>query len=151
MANNPTTFRLVPGLPVTLRAVGFLEGHGELNAGPVFDGLNIEAERALKARMNYWLSGNNSPSKWFHGFPNDKDHKNCFVFKYQERRFYGFLCHPMPKTKPRLQLCVLCIHATKNEWETDKAELDRVKEWLIGMASIGTIQYLYLEYGKQEP
>jgi len=28
-----------------------------------------------------------------------------------------------PKTVPRFQLCVLVSHATKNEWETDLAEL----------------------------
>lgn len=54
----------------------------------------------------------------------------CFVFKAKEKRqhhrFYGYLYNPQPILNPRLQLCILCIHAMKKEYETDRSELARV-------------------------
>ena len=53
----------------------------------------------------------------------------CFVLKSKERRIYGYLCNPLTKSRPSFRLCVLCRYTTKNKWETDPAELARVKRW----------------------
>jgi len=143
MAGSTITFELVVGLPVMRRAVGFLFGHSELSARECFLALGDEARRNLLARMNYWIAWNNSPAKWFHGFPNDPEHKNCFVFKYQEKRFYGFLYHPTPKSNPRFQLCVLCSYDSKSEWETDMVHLNRAEAWLLAAAAILAIRRLF--------
>jgi hypothetical protein len=128
MPSTVLTFRLVPRLAVSsIRAVGFLAGHSELNAWPVFDGLGDK--RPFLANLGHWVAGNNSPTTRFHGFPNDADHKQCFVLKHKNDRFYAFLCNPLPNTNPGFRLCALCIYATKNERQTDTAELDRAEQW----------------------
>lgn len=126
---RPITFRMVPRLQVTeRRGVGLIEGNVQLDAGPNFDGLDEKDERNLRSRMEHWIAGNNGPKNWFHGF-NDTKFRICFVFKLPGRRWYGFLCHPLPKTNPRFWLCVLAIHAFKHERATDTAELERVNQW----------------------
>jgi hypothetical protein len=123
------TFRLLAGCrPSMERGVGFLEGHSELNAGAAFDGLGGNNARALRSHMDQWLDGAYGPKTHFHTFKSDFEHRNCFVFKYNEHRLYGFLCHPKD-SDPRFQLCSLCIYATKREHHTDKSELDRVEQW----------------------
>jgi len=128
------------------RAIGFLEGHGELTAGAAFDGFGTADERAMRSNMEVWVAGNNGPTTKFHGFPNDADHPHGFVLKHREHRLYGFLCHPRPKSSPSFQLCVLCIYAEKWGRYTDKAELDRVEEWLLISATVQAIGRLYPEY-----
>ena len=126
-------FRLVPGIRRTSgRAIGFLEGRAELTASAAADSLKGKRRYFLLGSMQRWVDGLNGPPSRFHGFPNDRDYKMCFVFKVRENgsghRFYGYLYHPMSMS-PRFQVCVLCIHARKNEHETDRAELKRVKVW----------------------
>src|SRR5258708_3843455 len=125
------TFAPMPGvLPSTARAVGILQGHGELNIHYGLSRLKEKELDDLKSRMDHWIAGNDGPAKYFHGFPSRTKHKRCFVFKKGTHRFYGFLYHPQPKTNPRFHICVLVIYATKKEWETDEAELDRANQWL---------------------
>jgi hypothetical protein len=153
MTPRTLTFRLAPGITQsTGRSIGFLEGVDELDAGEVFDELPEKVEMTVRSRMEHWISGNNQPGAWFHGFPNDPDHKECFVFKWNEKRqgnrFYGFVCNPWPETNPRFQLCVLNLHATKNEFETDLAELNRVNDWRTSFGARQAIGYTYPEYRK---
>lgn len=94
--------------------------------------------------MDMWVDGVKGPSARFHGFPNDNKYPICFVFKAKEmrghHRFYGYLCNPYPFPNQRLQLCVLCVHAMKNESDTDRAELARVKIWSASAAAKQAIQ-----------
>jgi hypothetical protein len=141
-------FRHAAGLTASPgRGIGFLEGHPELDAGMVFDGLTGTEKRQFMSRMDRWLSGLNSPSSQFHGFTSDPEYKECFAFKYKEHRLYGFLCNPLLRSNPRFRLCVLCIHATKHEKETDYAELDRVNQWRINLGTKLAIAASYPEYG----
>jgi hypothetical protein len=137
------TFRLLTGCRAfTDRGIGFLEGQGELNAGTVFDGFEGPNARAFRSRMDQWLDGANGPKSHFHNFKHDFEHRNCFVFKYNEHRLYGFLCHPSADD-PRFQLCSLCIYATKYEHLSDRSELDRVEQWCRSLRAAETISRIY--------
>jgi hypothetical protein len=154
MVPKTLTFRLVLGVTQsTGRSIGFLEGDDELDAGEVFDDLQEKTGMTVRSRMDWWLSGNNGPGEWFHGFPNDSDHKECFVFKWKQKRqghrLYGFLCKPWPETNPGFQLCVLNIHATKNEYDTDLTELDRVNRWHASLGAREAIGHTYPEYRRE--
>jgi hypothetical protein len=109
-----------------VRAVVFLSSdmHRTIDAATVFAALKEKPKRTLLDRFDYWVSGGRQ-DKYFHGWPNQTNYKECFVFKLQSHRLYGFLCNPQPIHRPRFQLCVLCLHAFKKEWETDFSELDR--------------------------
>jgi len=129
------TYRSVPGVRSTeRRGIGFLEGHSELDAGGEFDALPEKVLRQLRTYIDQWLVCQPDIPTRYHGFWDKPKYKDCQVFKprgkKKESRFYGFLCHPQLKTRKRFQLCVLCIHALKNERDTDDAELDRVLDWL---------------------
>jgi hypothetical protein len=146
MAPTILTFRLASGLQFTAkRALGFLEGHLELDAGIVFDALTRTEKRSFNARLDYWLSGG-VHDKYFHGFPNSPKYGKCFVFKYQKYRFYGFICNPKPISDPGFQLCVLILYALKKEWETDTAELDRVNQWRANDATREAIAKIFPEF-----
>jgi hypothetical protein len=152
MSPKTLIFRHTPNLQIGRgRATGFLEGHGELNAAHGFAALGIDEERAMRANMEHWVAGNNSPTTKFHGFPKEKDHAHCFVFKHHDKRLYGFLCHPRPRSDARFQLCALCIFATKHQRQTDKHELDRVEAWLIVAGAIQAIRQVYPEYHGEVP
>ena len=116
----------------TRRAVALLCAHGnrKVNAEEKFRRLKPNPKRALMVRMDYWISGGTHDG-YFHGWPNDLRYKDCFVFKWKEnrtnQRMYGFVCNPAD-SNPRFQLCVLAIHATKTDHETDRSELDRIVE-----------------------
>jgi hypothetical protein len=154
MPPRTLSFRLVPNVAPSLgRGIGFLEGHDELDAGDVFDDLPQKVEMTVRGRFDWWIAGNNSPGTWFHGFPNQAQYRECFVFKWKEgrqgHRFYGFLCNPWPLSAPGFQLCVLNVHARKNENETDKAELDRVNQWRASLGARNAIGQTYPEYRKE--
>ena len=109
---SPTlTFRLLTGCRLSaMRGIGFLEGHKELDAGIEFDGFGGSDERYFRSSMDQWLDGANGPKARFHNFKSDTEYRECFVFKRDEHRLYGFLCNPKD-TDPRFQLCALCIYA----------------------------------------
>jgi hypothetical protein len=137
------TFRLLTGCRVsTERAVGFLEGHGELTAGDAFDDFGGANARAFRSHMDQWLDGANGPKSHFHNFKHDFEHRNCFVFKYNEHRLYGFLCHPR-NDDLRFQLCSLCIYATKFEHHSDQSELHRVERWCSSLRAEEAISRAY--------
>ena len=123
--------RVVEGLQASnRRAIAFLEcaSDAAIDASRVFEELDITKERQLRSRFDHWI-GNGTNDEWFHGFPNDREHKDCFTFKWKENRqrhrFYGFLPNARPLDDPRFQVCVLAYHAAKNTWETDYTILDR--------------------------
>lgn len=84
--------------------------------------LKIGKERDVRKRFDHWLSGGRN-DRWFHGWPNDVQVKECFCFKWddkrQHHRFYGFLYHPQPKTNSPFQICVLAYHDVKNDESTN--------------------------------
>ncbi len=128
------------------REIGFLNGHRELNAQAEFANFDLATERAMRANMEHWTAGNDKPKTRFHNFPNEPTHKHVFVFKHQEHRLYGFLCHPKPKTAGSFRLCVLCIYGTKFEWASDEAQKDRAEAWLAAPRAIAAIRQLYPEF-----
>lgn len=138
------TFRRLPGVQFTeRRGIGFLEGHGELDAGSAFDGLPDNTRRQFITFVDQFLGCQPDISTRYHGYRSKPKYRECYVFKprgkKKESRFYGFLCHPLKKTRQRFELCVLCINAWKNERETDDAELDRVLVWQSSTATWATI------------
>src|ERR1035441_4166850 len=120
---------LIDGLKQsTRRGIVFLrqKGNEELNASDVCAGLSVKLFRTVRSRFDYWIDGGICDD-YFHGFPNNQKYKLCLVFKWkvarQCQRMYGFLRHPLAHSNAAFQLCVLCSHATKNQWETDPDEL----------------------------
>jgi hypothetical protein len=118
------------------------EGLSDLNARPVFEALGDKHKRALLDRFDLWIEGKEHNNKYFHGW-NDPTYRNCFVFKWKEKRqhhrLYGFLCHPQPNLRPRFELCVLVSHAIKASWETDPSELDGANGLRINPLVIGAL------------
>ena len=126
------------------RGIAFLESatDGSIDSKQAFDGLNEKSKRDMRGRFDLWLSGDRC-DKYFHGWPNDKDRKECFVFKRQRDRFYGLLCNPRPVTDPRFQVCVLVSHAQKNTEHTDPSELNVVNALRAKLEVIAAVKKAY--------
>jgi hypothetical protein len=129
MPSNPYKVQGVVGLRSSnRRSIAFLLSNEDVEAYEIFKNLRPNRRRELMTRFDYWIDGGIRDS-YFHGWPNDAAHKYCFTFKWKENtqnhRFYGFLFNPRPNENPSFQVCVLTSHATKNERDTDKRELDR--------------------------
>ncbi len=112
------------------RAVAFLvcPDNSRVNVQREFGRLDNQDERRFRARFDNWVQSIKNDSH-YHGWNNSQygvDYSECFVFKSVNHRLYGYLCHPKPYDL-RFEACVLVLHAFKNEWRTDSAELDRVK------------------------
>lgn len=153
----PRKFRLASGFSSRDRGIGFLEDDrdDELDAGAVFDNLSVNTERKVRSRMDHWIQGN-VYDKYFHGWPGLTDYKYCFEFKWEERhkpqRLYGFLCHPIPISNPRFELCVLIFYAAKDD-ETDFGILDNVNRLRQHPETTEAIGHTYPEHrpkGKKE-
>ena len=150
MPPSPLTFRLLAGCrPSERRGIGFLEGHRSLNAGTAFENFKLNIERKFRAHMDEWLDGADGPKTYFHVFKSDWEHRNCFVFKCQEHRLYGFLCHPK-KSEPRFQLCAVCVYVTKHEHESDRTQQNRVEEWFSNVAARQAISQLVQDPLKEQ-
>lgn len=141
------TLRTPPGFRFKHRGIGFLEGEVWLDAGTEFENLPRKEQDDVRSRINYWLDGG-VHDKYFHGFPNDRAHHECYVFKYQALRLYGYLCKPKPNTDPGFQLCVLTEYASKNEWNTELTILDRAMKMLTNLEAIEAIAVTYPECSK---
>lgn len=155
MSPEAIKFRLVRGMRQgSRRAVGFLVGHEGLNAAEWFYSLKASRKSFTLVSMETWASGGTDINTRFHGFPNDTEYPLSFVFKTTDNklghRFYGYLDNPEPTTNPRLQICILCIHAFKNERDTDRAELKRVDEWRKSAAAKAAIRIQYPDKKKSE-
>lgn len=128
MRSEQYLFVAVPGCAITRRGIGFLEKPDDLtlNAKAKFDSLLVNREREVRSRFDHWISGG-IHDKWFHGWPNDVQVKECFCFKWKDKRqnhrFYGFLYHPQPKSNPAFQICVLASHDVKNDESTNRTLL----------------------------
>jgi hypothetical protein len=140
-------FKTPSGFHFRRRAIGFLEGEGWLDAGRTFNALHGNEEQDVRNRIDHWLSGA-VHDKYHHGFPNDPRHRECYVFKHQSLRFYGFLCNPKPKTDAGFRLCVLTEAATKYQWSTESTILDHAMQMLADLRAIEAIAKEYPEYGK---
>ncbi len=130
------TFVLVSGHSAGKRAVGFLEeimegeeGESRVDAKEAFESIPAKKDREVRTRIDYWLDGGRN-NNWFHGWPNDQDVKDCFCFRWDEKRqhhrLYGFLYNPQPKTNARFQICALAYHDFKNDESTDRTLLLRL-------------------------
>lgn len=154
MASRSFKFTQPSGFRFNRRSIGFMESEGasDLDAREVFDALDGNTRRIVNTRIDYWLQGSVGSvyKKYFHGWPDKPEYKLCFVFKWDEKRnhhrLYGFLCNPKPKTDRSFRLCVLVLHAVKNDWETDLTELDRVNAVRQSPDASKAIARIYPEY-----
>ncbi len=145
MQRASVSFRPITGLSSPeRRAVGFLEGHQELDAAEEFEELSAKETDRLLAAMGRWCDGMLGPKKWFHNFDGTK----LMVFKLNEHRFYAYRYHPLPITNPAFLLSVLTIHVEKREWESDDAELDRVDQWRMNPGAKAAVAKVYPENGR---
>lgn len=116
------------------RGIGFLvfPGNKVVTAHAKFNKLPPKERRWMEKSFDWWVSGAGRNNNRFHGW--DKSEFNgkyteCFVFKGDENRLYGFLCHPKKQDgDPSFQFCVLIAHAQKNQWETEEAFLKLSEE-----------------------
>ena len=145
MAPSAYTFRLHAEGRTKRRAIGFLLGP-ELNAASFFDGLQGTPEREFRDRFDMWL-GNQDFKKWFHGW-DVPEFRECFEFKRQSERLFGFKCHPSPKTNPRLQLVALAYYDEKEGEASDKTILRRLNRLRTDIAVTNAIRTKYPEYGE---
>lgn len=149
-------FTLVPGHNFRTRAIGFLEEVGgvDINAKTTFEWLREKHPnlfQLLNSRFGHWLA-RQVFDKYFHGWPGK--YSACFVFKWElkhiPQRLYGFLCHPMPRTVPAFELCVLIFFRTKGD-ETDYTVLGRINRLLVDLAVREAISKVYPEFnGRQQ-
>lgn len=136
------------------RALAFLicPDEPDIDAKEVFDNLTDEKKRLVRDRFDYWLQGGKH-KPYFHGW-DYAPYKNCFVFKWKEKRqhqrLYGFLIHPCPKTNPRLEVCVLVSHAPKNTEETDPAELNGALALSQRVDVIHAVKFAFPDVKKEE-
>jgi hypothetical protein len=72
--------------------------------------------------------------------------RECFEFKRQRERLFGFKCHPEPQTNPRLLLCALAYYGDKEGEAADKTMLRRVNRLRIDGAVAQAIRQIYKEY-----
>jgi len=148
MAAPSISFRLVPDMRQGKgRAVGMLEGHPDLCAGTLI-ALPAKDAKYQRYSMERWASGLDGPQSRCHRF----DGTDYFVFKdvARQHRFYGFLCHPLPKTNKRFFLCVLTTYANKKEDKTDPADLPRAKAWMDAPATKAAIKLVYPDIEESE-
>jgi len=128
------------------RAVAFLISNNiRATANTAFKKLSKDHQLWLQIRFEYWISGQRPNKKWFHGWNLSEfqgKYTKCFVFKCREKlqyhRFYGFLRNPKA-SNPGYQVCVLVIHAYKEGYETDEADLKGVEELRTSPIIIRTI------------
>jgi hypothetical protein len=144
MSPSAYTFRLYAEGRTKRRAVGFILGD-EMNAASFFDSLQGTPEREFRDRFDRWIDGDEF-KKWFHGW-DVPEFRECFEFKRQRERLFGFKCHPKPKTNSRLQLVALAYYDDKEGEASDKTILRRINRLRIDTAITQAIKKFYPEYG----
>jgi len=103
------------------------------------------AEREFRDRFDTFLAGDVYP-KWFHGW-DEPEFRECFEFKRQRERLFGFKCHPEPRRNPRLLLVALAYYDDKEGEKADKTMLRHVNRLRIDTAVRQAIGIIYREYG----
>lgn len=128
------TVQRISGLrPSATRGLAFLECRDDLevNAKAAFEKLKEKKRNDLRGRFDLWLDEGRC-DLYFHGWPNNPDYKNCWVFKWRSpgayHRLYGFLI----KVKGFV-VCVLVSHAQKNTAHTDPSELKGAEVFRLNM------------------
>jgi len=97
------------------RDVAFLESDefGEIDARTIFLKLNDKRRKEMLERFDLWKRADQHHNKYFHGFDDPPDCRDCLVFKRREGqtryRYYGFKIHPW-KSNARHELCILVNH-----------------------------------------
>jgi hypothetical protein len=128
MAKRPVCcIEIVRDKPSTYRGIGFLvSDDGRVTARERFTRLTKNERRWLETSFDWWIDWVIN-KKRFHGWDRSEfggKYTNCFVFKLDEHRFYGFLCHPKsgsPKPEDnKYYFCVLVTYAAKHEWNTEE-------------------------------
>ena len=144
MPESVYTFRLYAEGRGKRRALGFILGD-DLNAASFFDSLEGTQEREFRDRFDRWLDGDEF-KKYYHGW-DVPEFRECFEFKRQMERLFGFKCHPEPKSNPRLLLCALAYYDDKEGEASDKTVLSRVNRLHADIRVIQAIRKQYPEYG----
>ncbi len=99
-----------------------------VNGKSIFDDFDDVTEQNFRDRFDWWLRTIGITHKKFcHGWDED-GYKDVWVFKYQDHRIFGFLCHPDDQNK-RFQMCVLSSHTMKEGWEADKTLKDLMSDF----------------------
>lgn len=115
-------------------------------AAQVFDGLADKWKVRLQTSFDWWTEGNHH-DKWFHGWPNDEDYKECQTFKWKDagtyHRLYGFLANPKPQFDPRFQACVLVGYDWKNNDTTDFTILKKINRLRTTPEVIRAVQAIF--------
>jgi hypothetical protein len=119
-----------------------------ITAKLVFEKLKNKQQIDLRNRFDMWLAGQKF-DKYFHGWPNEPNYKDCFVFKLQKLRLFGFLCKPKPDF-PDFQLCVLVSHSTKDGWDADVAEKNRMNALKDGPKVIVALKHITDDCSKEK-
>lgn len=121
---------LTCGLGIAKLCVGEWTAVRYVNITSTFPKLPLRVRRTFLRRFDNWIDGVPPNRRHYHGW-NQSDYggryQECFVFKCQSHRLYGFLCHPMAENA-RFESCVLINHAFKRKWETDETELKHARE-----------------------
>lgn len=130
------------------RGIAFLvsESDRKVDAKLYFDGIKKEKiKRDVLARFDYWLGGNTC-DKYFHGWPNDANRRDCFACKWREghsrHRLYGFLAHPRVFA-PAFQVCVIVSHEEKNTEHTEPSEVDPMKAFMMNREVVNAVRKAY--------
>jgi len=104
------------------RGVGFLKSNTpnkEIDALKVYEALTAKKRQDLLNRFDYWMD-EGVHDQYFHGWPNEPEHKNCFSFRWTEgkirNRLYGFLY-----LSKGYSVCILISHGAKTQEHTDPA------------------------------
>ena len=53
-------------------------GRSELDAKRSFAALSGSRDRDIRKKFDYWLAGGPPIDRWFHGWPNDSECRECF-------------------------------------------------------------------------
>jgi len=120
LVRNPTGAR---------RGIGFLifPGNRDVTAEARFQEFSPNEKKWMEKSFDWWVSGAGSNNRRFHGWDKSEfggKYTECFVFKGDDNRLYGFLCHPKKDAgDPRFSFCLLVAHAAKHQWETEEAYL----------------------------
>lgn len=119
----------IQGIDHKKRGVVFLMSDKDrwVNAGDYYDSADEIEQRNLQSRIKYWQDELRR-KKHYHGWDKSQHKgkaKNCFVFKLESNRYYGFLCHP-DKDNPQYILCVLVRLVEKRQWKTEPSVLTQI-------------------------